>query len=55
MLEKQIIKDYHYILSRLERGYQEKLDNLVNELLILKYNLGCGITLNDIHNDEYLG
>lgn len=55
MLEQQTIKDYHYILSRLERGYQEKLSDLVNELLILKYNLGCGLTLTDIHNDEYLG
>lgn len=54
MLEQQIINEYHYILSRLERGYREDLSNLINNIFLYKYNLGCGIVINDYHNDEYL-
>lgn len=39
MLKKQIVNEYIRILSGLERGYQESLDNLVNMILLYKYNL----------------
>lgn len=44
MLEKEIINDYEYILARLQRGHQESLDNLINKILVYKYNLECYYT-----------
>ena len=52
MLEKEIINDYEYILARLQRGYQESLDNLINKILVYKYNLECYYTDSKQYYDD---
>lgn len=54
MLEKEIINDYEYIFARLQRGYQESLDNLINKILVYKYNLECYYTDNKQYQDDGL-
>ena len=44
MLEKEIINDYETILAKLQRGYQDSLDDLINKILVYKYNLECYYT-----------
>ena len=54
MLEREIINDYEYILARLQRGYQESLDNLINKILVYKYNLECYYTDSKQYYDDGL-
>lgn len=54
MLKKEIINDYEYILARLQRGYQESLDNLINKILVYKYNLECYYTDSKQYYDDRL-
>lgn len=53
MLEKQIVDQYRKILSRLERGYMDSLEDLITNLLLHKYNLSCDIN-QDIYTDDYI-
>ena len=39
MLEEKILTDYFYVLEQLHLGKKQNLDELINMILINKYNL----------------